>query len=108
KKLYKVSVVREMKNKNFVKEITQKRIKGLIEEFIGGRRKGITPNHIIGQIRSAIEHSILTIYECQKIVNDIRSEIETNKLFPTVSKDDKLMRLKILEDKLKEQHWWRK
>ncbi len=96
-----------MEERKFAKEITQKRIKGLLEEFIGGRKRGITVNHIIGQIRSAIQHGILTVIECQTIIEEVEKDIEANRLFPTVSKKEKLARLKIVKDKLEEQEWWR-
>ncbi len=96
-----------MGTEEFAKDITQKRIKGILEEFIGGRRKGIILNHIIGQIKSAIENNILSVDECQKMIEEIKRDIEANKLFPILSKETKLERLNIVVSKLREQEWWK-
>lgn len=90
----------KIKGQKFAKETTRRRIKGLLEEFIGGRRKSITPNHIMGQMRSAVKHGILDIRECQKLVDDIQREIETNELFPSLSQREKFGRLSLIKDKL--------
>jgi len=95
-----------MERDNFSKDLTRKRIKGLIEEFIGGRKR-ITPNHILGQVRDAIRHHILDIEECKQLIDEIRREIETNELFPTISKEEKRLRLKLIKDYLMRQDWWR-
>jgi len=96
-----------MGTEEFTKDITQKRIKGILEEFIGGRRKGITLNHIIGQIKSVIENNILSVDECQKMIEEIKRDIKANKLFPILSKETKLERLNIVVSKLREQEWWK-
>jgi hypothetical protein len=75
------------------KEITHKRIKRILEEFIGGRRERITLNHVIGQMRSAIRHEILSIEECGKIIGEVETGIKEGKIFPTVPRDEKLRKL---------------
>jgi len=88
--------------KDSAKEHMQRTIKGLLESYIGGR-KGVTPNHIIGQIRSAVEHDIFSPEECQKITEEmiecLQREIEENKLYPTVSKEEKMERLKLIKNR---------
>ena len=96
-----------MGTKEFAKNITRKRIKGIVEEFIGGRRKGIAPNHIVGQMKSAIESNILSVDECQKIIEDVKEDIEANRLFPILPKEIKLERLNVVVGKLGEQEWWK-
>ena len=93
---------------NEIKDITMKRIKGLLEAFIGGERS-ITPNHIIGQMKSAVvKRGIITAKECQKIIEEIEESIKTNKLYPTVPKNEKLERLKAVMDELQKADWWQK
>jgi hypothetical protein len=79
----------------FAKDITSKRIRGILVAFIGGRRKGITPNHVIGQMKSAIKYRILTIEKCEEIISNVEAEIEENKLFPygPLSKKDRIERV---------------
>jgi len=96
-----------MGTEEFAKDITRKRIKGILEEFIGGKKKEITPNHIISQIKSAIKNNILSADECQKMIEEIRRDIEANTLFPTLSKETKLERLNVVVSKLREQEWWK-
>jgi len=41
------------------------------------------------------------------MIEDIRRDIEVNKLFPTLSKETKLERLNVGVSKLREQEWWK-
>jgi len=90
-------------NVNFVRNLTRDRIRGLLVEFIGGRKRGITPNRIIGQIKSAVKHKILSVNECWEIINNVEEEIKTNTLFPTVSIEKKLERLSLVKIEFEEQ-----
>jgi len=79
----------------FAREITYKRIKGILKEFVGGRKEGITINHVIGQIKSALTHGILNIGDCENLIKQVDVEIKEGKLFPygPLSKEEMLKRL---------------
>jgi molecular chaperone GrpE len=108
----------------FAKDITYKRIRGIIEEYIGGRTNAITLNHIKGQMKSAIEagtvieevqkgyklhervirpakvklakNKILNWNELKQMVSEIELEIKEDKLFPygPSSKEEKIKKIK--------------
>jgi len=92
------------KNSKFNKHLTYQRIKGILSEFVGGKKKGITSNHIIGQMRYAIKNGILSIGECKKIICEIETAIRENRLFPygPLSLKERLERLEEVKKKFKE------
>jgi len=84
--------------KDFVKEHRWRTIKGLLESYIGGRKR-ITVSQIIGQMKSAVEHGMVSPEECQKMIECVERGIEKNRLYPTVSKEEKIERLKLIKSK---------
>ena len=84
--------------KHFVKEHRWRTIKGLLESYIGGRKK-ITANHIMGQMRSAVKRGIISPEECQKMIECVEKEIEANRLYPTVSKEEKIERSELIRSR---------
>lgn len=93
--------------KNGAKEITYNRIKGILEEFVGGRKKGIAINHVIGQIKSAVVHAILNRGNGEYIIKQVDVEIKEGKLFPygPLSKEEMLKRLEEINRKFKKIKW---
>jgi len=91
----------------FAREITYKRIKGLLEKFIGGRKKGIALSHVIGQIKSAAAHAILNIGDCEDIIKQVDIEIREGKLFPfgPLSKEEMLQKLEEIKTEFKKIKW---
>jgi len=91
-------------NLSFSKHITYQRCEGVLIEFIGKRRKGITSNHVIGQMKSAIKNGILSTEECKKIISEIETGLRENRLFPygPLSLKERLERLEEVKRKFKE------
>ncbi len=89
----------------FAKGITYKRIKGILEKFVGGRKKGITINHVMGQIKSAVAHAILNIEDGEDIIKQVDMEIKEGRLFPhgPLSKGEMFKRLKEIKRELRKE-----
>jgi len=66
-----------------------------LEEFVGGRKKGITLNRVIGQIKYAVAYKILSVRDYGGIIKQTKIEIEKGKLFPLgpLSKQEMLEKL---------------
>lgn len=86
---------------SFVKKVARKRINGLVEEFIGGRRKEIKISQIAGHIEAALEHGALSESEVDHLLTKVEREIHTDKLFPNVPAKGKLKRLKKIKKGLR-------
>jgi ATP-dependent DNA helicase RecG len=91
----------------FTREMTYKRIKGILEEFVGGRKESITINHVIGQIKSAATHGILNVGDCDNLIKQVDVEIKEGKLFPygPLSKEEMLKRLEGIKREFKRIKW---
>jgi hypothetical protein len=87
--------------------MTYKRIKGILEEFVGGRKESITINHVIGQIKSAATHGILNVGDCDNLIKQVDVEIKEGKLFPygPLSKEEMLKRLEGIKREFKRIKW---
>jgi len=89
------------------KDITYKRIKGILEEFVSDRKKSITSGRVMGQIKSAVVHAILSIEDCENIIKQVDVEIHRGRLFPygPLSKEGMLKRLEGIKNEFKNIKW---
>ncbi len=82
------------------------RIEQAIKDYISGKGEYNAPTYVIGQIFSELTHSGMGVQECQQVIEKIRKEIEAGTLFPSISKEEKLKRLNLLENELGKKLWW--
>jgi len=50
-------------------------------------------------MRSAVKRGIISPEECQKMIECVEKEIEANRLYPTVSKEEKIERLELIRSR---------
>ena len=67
------------------KDITYRRIKALIETFVTSRREKPTISQIVGQVKSALTHNILTKEEIMQILGEVEQGIKGGAIAPMSS-----------------------
>ena len=84
----------------FAKDITYKRIKRLLETYVGNPRKRITLNQLRGQVISAVNNRILDKSDIERMKEEIEKELERNALYPfgPLSREQKLKRFHKVEE----------
>ncbi len=75
-----------------------KLIKGLWETHVGKPNKIAHPNRFRGQVRSALDNGYLTIEDFMRMKEEIKKDIELNKLFPFESPKNRLERFHQFEE----------
>ena len=84
----------------YAKDTSYKRIKAIMETYVGNPQKRIFLNHIEGQVKSALVNKILTNEDILRMNQEIEKRLEKNILYPfgPLSIGEKLERFQQIKD----------